>query len=218
MVMLINKQQLLLILPNAGQVAGVFVDAVNAALAKYAINTPARAAAFLAQTGHESAQFTRLVENLNYSAQGLAIQWKSRFAIDPNATPPQPNTLALQVARQPQAIANAAYGDRMGNILPGDGWRYRGRGLIQLTGKDNYRLCGQAIGLPLIDEPDLLLEPGPAAMAAGWYWDANRLNALADAGNNVDIGSIINTGRRGRIPAGAEERKAIYLRALKVLA
>ena len=216
--MLINKQQLLLILPNAGLVAGVFVDAVNAALAKYAINTPARAAAFLAQTGHESAQFTRLVENLNYSAQGLAIQWKSRFAIDPNATPPQPNTLALQVARQPQAIANAAYGDRMGNTLPGDGWRYRGRGLIQLTGKDNYRLCGQAIGLPLIDEPDLLLEPGPAAMAAAWYWDTNKLNALADTGNNTDIGSIINTGKRGRIPAGAEERKAIYLRALKVLA
>lgn len=216
--MLINKQQLLLILPNAGQVAGVFVDAVNAAMAKYAINTPARAAAFLAQTGHESAQFTRLVENLNYSAQGLAIQWKSRFAIDPNATPPQPNTLALQVARQPQAIANAAYGDRIGNTLPGDGWRYRGRGLIQLTGKDNYRLCGHAIGLPLVDEPDLLLEPGPAAMAAGWYWDANKLNALADAGNNADIGSIINTGKRGRIPAGAEERKAIYLRALTILA
>lgn len=216
--MMINKQQLLLILPNAGQIAGVFVDAVNAALAKHAINTPARAAAFLAQTGHESAQFTRLVENLNYSAQGLAIQWVSRFAIDPNATPPQPNTLALQVARQPQAIANAAYGDRMGNTLPGDGWRYRGRGLIQLTGKDNYRLCGQAIGLPLIDEPDLLLEPGPAAMAAGWYWDTHKLNALADAGNNADIGSIINTGRRGRIPAGADDRKALYLRALEVLA
>lgn len=216
--MLINKQQLLLILPNAGQVAGVFVDAINMAMAKYAINTPARAAAFLAQTGHESAQFSKLAENLNYSAQGLAISWKSRFAADPNARPLEPNALALKIARQPQAIANAAYGDRMGNTLPGDGWRYRGRGLIQLTGKDNYRLCGQAIGLPLVDEPDLLLEPGPAAMAAGWYWDANKLNALADAGNNADIGSIINTGQRGRIPAGAEERKAIYLRALKVLA
>lgn len=215
--MQINTQQLLLILPNAGQVAGVFVPAINAAMAKYAIDTPARVAAFLAQTGHESAQLTKLFENLNYSAQGLASNWKSRFAIDPSATPPQPNALALKIARQPEAIANAAYGDRMGNTLPGDGWRYRGRGLIQLTGKDNYRLCGQAIGLPLIDEPDLLLEPGPAAIAAGWYWDANKLNALADVGNIADIGSIINTGKRGRIPAGADDRKAIYLRALKVL-
>jgi putative chitinase len=216
--MLINKQQLLQILPNAGPVAGVFVDAVNAAMARYTINTPARAAAFLAQTGHESAQFTKLAEDLNYGAQGLAINWKSRFSIDPSATPPQPNPLAMKIARQPEAIANAAYGDRMGNTLPGDGWRYRGRGLIQLTGKDNYRLCGAAIGLPLVDEPDLLLEPGPAAMAAGWYWDSNKLNALADAGNNADIGSIVNTGKAGRIPAGADDRKAIYLRALKVLA
>jgi putative chitinase len=216
--MQINKQQLLLILPNAGQVAGVFVPAINAAMAKYAIDTPARVAAFLAQTGHESAQLTKLFENLNYSAQGLASNWKSRFSIDPSATPPQPNALALKIARQPEAIANAAYGDRMGNTLPGDGWRYRGRGLIQLTGKDNYRLCGAAIDLPLVDEPDLLLEPGPAAMAAGWYWDTNKLNTLADAGNNADIGSIVNTGKRGRIPAGADDRKAIYLRALKVLA
>lgn len=216
--MLINQQQLLQILPNARLVAGVFVLALNTAMARYAINTPSRAAAFLAQTGHESAQFTRMLENLNYSAQGLAIQWKSRFALDPSATPPQPNLMALQIARQPEAIANAAYGDRMGNTLPGDGWRYRGRGLIQLTGKDNYRLCGQAIGLPLVDEPDLLLEPGPAAMAAGWYWDNNKLNALADAGNNDDIGSIVNTGKRGRVPAGADDRKAIYQRGLKVLA
>lgn len=216
--MQITRQQLLLILPNAGPVAGVFVPAVNAAIARYTINTPARAAAFLSQTGHESTQFTKLLENLNYSAAGLAIQWKDRFSIDPNATPPQPNALALQIARQPQAIANAAYGDRMGNTLPGDGWRYRGRGLIQLTGKDNYRLCGQAIDLPLVDEPDLLLEPGPAAMAAGWYWDTKKLNALADIGNNADIGSLINTGKRGRVPAGADDRRAIYLRALKVLA
>lgn len=216
--MQINKQQLLQILPSAGPIAGVFVPAVNTAITKYAIDTPARLAAFLAQTGHESTHFTKLSENLNYSAEGLALRWKARFAIDPNATPPQPNALALQIARHPQAIANAVYGDRMGNTLPGDGWRYRGRGLIQLTGKDNYRLCGQAIRLPLIDEPDLLLAPGPAAIAAGWYWDANKLNALADVGNNADIGSIINTGRRGRTPAGGAERKAIYLRALKVLA
>jgi putative chitinase len=215
--MVITQQQLLQILPNARPVAGVFVPALNAAMAKYAINTPARAAAFIAQAGHESAQLTRLVENLNYSAQGLAGTWPSRFAIDRSATPLQPNALALSLARMPEAIANAVYGGRMGNTLPGDGWRFRGRGLFQNTGKENYRLCGEAIGLPLIDEPDLLLEPGPAAMAAGWFWDANRLNPLADAGKIGDIGSIINTGRRGNVPVGADERKAIYQRALKVL-
>jgi putative chitinase len=215
--MVITQQQLLQILPNARPVAGVFVPALNAAMAKYAISTPARAAAFIAQAGHESAQFTRLVENLNYSAQGLAGTWAGRFAIDRSATPVQPNALALSLARMPEAIANTVYGERMGNTLPGDGWRYRGRGLLQITGKDNYRLCGEAICLPLIDEPDLLVEPGPAAMAAGWFWNANRLNTLADTGKIGDIGSIINTGRRGNVPAGADERRAIYQRALKVL-
>jgi putative chitinase len=214
---MLNEHQFLKMIPNAGLIAGVFVSALNAAMSRYAINTPPRMAAFIAQAGHESAQFTRMVENLNYSAQGLASTWPGRFAIDRAATPPQPNALALSLARMPEAIANAVYGGRMGNTLPGDGWRYRGRGLLQNTGKDNYRLCGAAIGLPLIDEPDLLLEPGPAAMAAGWFWSANRLNALADTGNIGDIGSIINTGRRGNVPAGADERKALYQRALKVL-
>jgi putative chitinase len=206
--MQINKQQLLQILPKAGPVAGVFVPAVNAAVARYAINTLARLAAFIAQTGHESAQFTKLVENLKYSAQALQATWPFRFD----------SGLAAEYARQPERIANVVYGSRLGNTAPGNGWRYRGRGLIQLTGKGNYQRCGNALGLPLLDEPDLLLEAGPAAMAASWYWDTNKLNALADAGNNADIGSIINTGQRGRTTNGAEDRRALYLRALKVLA
>lgn len=216
--MQINAQQLLQILPKCRAVAGVFVPALNAAMAKYSINTPARAAAFIAQAGHESAQLTVLVENLNYSAQRLAAVWPGRFAIDKSAAVPQPNALALSLGGLPEAIANSVYGGRMGNTLPGDGWRYRGRGLFQLTGKDNYRRCGLALGLPLIDEPDLMLEPGPAAMAAAWFWDVSRFNVLADAGNLGEIGSVINTGSRGNTPNGAAERAALYQRALKVLA
>lgn len=209
----INQQQLLHILPNARPVAGVFVPALNAAMAKYGIATPARVAAFLAQVGHESAHLTRMVENLNYSAHGLASTWPSRFAVDRAASPPQPNPMALKLARQPEAIANSVYAGRLGNVSPGEGWRYRGRGLIQLTGKDNYRECGKAIGLPLVDEPELLLEPGPAAMAAGWFWDRGRLNGLADLGDLEAITRKINGGM-----TGYADRAAIYQRALKVLA
>jgi len=209
----INQQQLLQILPNARPVAGVFVPALNAAMAKYAITTPGRVAAFLAQVGHESAQLTRMVENLNYSAQGLASTWPSRFAVDRGASPLQPNPKAVKMSRQPEVIANSVYADRLGNVSLGDGWRYRGRGLIQLTGKDNYRECGEGIGLPLVDEPDLLLEPGPAAMAAGWFWDRRRLNGLADSGDLEAITRKVNGGM-----TGYPDRAAIYQRALKVLA
>lgn len=215
----ITPQQLLQIVPNAGQVAGVFVPALNAAMAKYQINTPSRVAAFIAQVAHESANLTRLVENLNYSAQGLAATWPRRFAVDANATPPQPNSLALSIARSPQAIANNVYANRMGNGAPesGDGWKYRGQGLLQITGKDNYRAAGAALELDLLAHPELLQQPDTAALSAAQFWSVNGLNALADAGNFSDIGSVINTGKRGNVPVGAADRAAIYQRALRVL-
>lgn len=200
----INQQQLLQILPNAGPVAGVFVPALNTAMGKYSITTPARVAAFLAQVGHESGQLTALVENLNYSAQALMACWPNRF----NAA------LANQVARQPQKIANIVYADRMGNgsAASGDGWTYRGRGLIQVTGRANYAKCGEALGLDLIGNPDLLAQPVNAALSAGWFWSANGLNGLADAGNFTQITQRVNGGQNG-----AADRLAIYQRALKVL-
>jgi len=129
----ITAQQLLQILPNAGQVAGVFVPVLNTAMSRYQIVGTIRIAAFVAQVGHESGQLRRLVENLNYSADALRKTWPNRFNSE----------LANAVARKPEQIANIAYGNRMGNTEPGDGWKYRGRGLIQITGKDNYRACGE---------------------------------------------------------------------------
>ncbi|MFV3402887.1 glycoside hydrolase family 19 protein [Pseudomonas sp. NY15463] len=206
----LTEQQLLRILPNARQVAGIFVPAINRAALRWKIDSRVRVAAFLAQIGHESGQLRNLVENLNYSAEALVRTWPSRFT---------PETAAAY-ARQPEKIANKVYGGRMGNGTEstGDGWRFKGRGLIQLTGRDNYRAAGQALGIPLEDQPELLEQAEHATQSAAWWWAKRGLNELADAGRIRDIGSIINTGQPGRVPHGDAERKALYELALKVLA
>ena len=117
------------------------------------------------------------------------------------------------MARKPQLIASIVYGNRMGNTAPGDGWKYRGRGLIQITGKGNYRACGEALGLELVAEPELLEKPQHACMSAAWFWATNGLNTLADAGDLYQITQRINGGQNG-----ATDRQALYTRALKVLA
>ncbi|BCA28386.1 glycoside hydrolase family 19 protein [Metapseudomonas otitidis] len=213
--MQITEQQLLQILPNARRQAGVFVSSINRAAARYDITSRVRLCAFLAQAGHESAELTRLVENLNYGAAGLANTWPARFALDPAARPRQPNGLAQSLERQPEAIANAVYGNRMGNgpAASGDGWRYRGRGLFQITGRAQYQRCGSALGLPLVVQPELLERPEHAAMSAAWFWDDNGLNALADAGRFDDITQRINGGQNGRA-----ERRLLWDRARAVLA
>jgi putative chitinase len=209
--MQITEAQLLRILPNARPVAGVFVPAINAAITRYRIDSPVRLAAFLAQVGHESAQLTRLVENLNYSAQGLASTWPGRYRGDDG----KPNALALRLARDPQAIANNAYAERMGNgpEASGDGWRYRGRGLIQITGRDNYAAVGAALSLDLVAHPELLERPEHAAMSAAQFWSINGLNQLADAGRFGDITRRINGG-----VIGQTERIALRDQAAEVLA
>lgn len=206
----ITEQQLLQALPKARPVAGVFLPALNRAAARWKIDSRLRMAAFLAQIGHESSQLRALVENLNYSAEALMRTWPSRFTAD----------TAPAYARQPEKIANRVYGGRMGNgpESSGDGWRYRGRGLIQLTGRDNYRAAGAALGLPLEDQPELLEQADHATQSAAWWWAKHGLNELADAGRIQDIGSIINTGKPGRVPHGAAERKALYDVAVRVLA
>ncbi|MDD2046082.1 glycoside hydrolase family 19 protein [Pseudomonas putida] len=206
--MLITEQQLLQILPNARPVAGIFLPALNRAMARYKIDSPVRVAAFLAQVGHESGQLRNLVENLSYSADALVRTWPSRFTVES----------AAACARQPEKIANIVYSGRMGNIRPDDGWRYRGRGLIQLTGRANYGTAGAGLALPLEEQPELLEQPEHAAMSAAWWWAKHDLNEMADAGRFQDIGSVINTGKPGRVPHGVAERKALYDRALKVLA
>ncbi|MHA5526101.1 glycoside hydrolase family 19 protein, partial [Pseudomonas aeruginosa] len=158
----ITEQQLLQIFPHAGPRAGVFVGALNRGMTRFGITSPVRAAAFLAQVGHESGQLTRLVENLNYSARGLAATWPSRYL----GADGQPNALAQRLARNPRAIANNAYASRNGNgdEASGDGWRYRGRGLLQITGRSNYRAAGTGLGQPLEQEPELLEQPEWAAI------------------------------------------------------
>lgn len=211
---IITEQQLLQILPNARRNAGVFVSAINRAAARYDITSRVRLAVFLAQAGHESAELTRLVENLNYGAAGLANTWPGRFAVDPTARQRVPNELALRLERQPEAIANAVYGNRMGNGLAasGDGWRYRGRGLFQITGRAQYQRCGRALGLPLVEQPELLERPEHAALSAAWFWDDNRLNALADAGDFEAVTRRINGGL-----TGLAERSLLWGRARAVL-
>ncbi len=193
--MIITEQQLTQVLPKAQGVAAVFVPQLNAAMPAYGIDTPARIAAFIAQMGYESAQFTHLVEGLNYSAQRLAALWPNRFS-DKGS---QPNALALQLGGNPEAIANSVYADRLGNGPPesGDGWRFRGRGLVQVTGRSNYQAAGEGLKLDLEANPELLEQPQYACLSAAWFWTAHDLNSLADVGDFQQITRRINGGLNG---------------------
>jgi putative chitinase len=173
--------------------------------AKYDINTPERQAAFIGQCAHESGNFKTLEENLNYKPEALMRVWPSRF--------PDLAT-AMKYAHNPEAIANKVYGGRMGNgpEETGDGWKYHGRGLIQLTGKENYANCGSGIGVDLLSNPNLLNTPEYAALSAGWFWNKKGLNALADAGDFETMTKRINGGT-----LGLEDRKAKIAKALSVL-
>lgn len=208
--MLITEQQLLQIFPKAGHRAGFFVPALNVAMKRFGITSPVRVAAFLAQVGHESSQLNRLVENLNYSDQGLAATWPSRY----RGADGQPNALAQRLARNPRAIANNAYASRNGNgdEASGDGWRFRGRGLLQITGRANYRAAGTGLGQPLEQEPELLEQPEFAALSAAWWWSTHGLNELADRGELAAITRRINGGLNGQA-----ERLALWERAKRVL-
>lgn len=183
---------------------------------RYGINTDKRIASFLAQTAHESAGYTMLEENLNYSDATMAAVWPNRFAvIDPATKKPKkdekgkniPNAFAKALHRKPEAIANTVYSNRMGNgtIESGDGWKHRGMGLKQLTGKDNHKRCGDALGVDFVSEPSLLLEPKWAAMSAGWFWSTNKLEVFAD---NDDLEGQTKKINGGLI--GIDDRKKRY--------
>jgi putative chitinase len=198
-----------------------WIDAIVATCAEFEINTAQRIAAFLAQTSHESAGYTMLEENLNYSDVTMAAVWPNRFAVkEPDPEKPGamrykldekgkkiPNAFAKALHRKPELIANAVYSNRMGNgtIESGEGWAHRGRGLKQLTGKDNYTRCGAALGVDLVANPDLLLEPIYAARSAGWFWKTNNLSKFADAGDIKGMTKVINGGY-----IGLEQRQALY--------
>jgi putative chitinase len=167
---------------------GKWFEPLQETFEKYQINTPKRQACFIGQCMHESGGFKQLKENLNYSAKGLMATWPSRF--------PDMDT-AEKYERNPEKIANKVYSGRMGNTEDGDGAKYIGRGLIQLTGKENYANCGNAIGVDLVANPDLLSTPKYAALSAGWFWNRRGLNALADADDIDTITKRINGGLIG---------------------
>jgi putative chitinase len=198
-----------------------WVEAVAAACQEFNINTPQRIAGFLSQCAHESGGFERLQENLNYSADGMAGIWPRRFAvIGPDKKPVKkdgkniPNKFALALHRKPEMIANVVYSGRMGNgpTESGEGWLYRGRGLKQLTGKDNHRACSAGLGVDLVSNPDMLLEPVYAARSAAWFWATNKCNNFADAGDIAGLTKKINGGL-----IGIDDRKKRYASAVSSL-
>ncbi|MGE8348996.1 MAG: glycoside hydrolase family 19 protein [Pseudomonas protegens] len=182
--MTITTQQLLQILPNAGAKAGVFVPALNAAMSKYGIVTRLRMAAFIAQIGHESGQ----------------LQWVRELGSNQYLSKYDTGTLAKRLGNTPEA--------------DGDGQKYRGRGLIQVTGRANYEACSEALfsDARLLNTPELLESPVYAALSAGWFWQRAGLNSLADKGDFLTITKRINGGTNG-----LADREALYERALKVL-
>jgi putative chitinase len=171
----------------------------------YEINTPKRIAAFMAQCGHESGGFVWLTENLNYSAAGLMKTFAKYF-------PDQATALAY--ARQPDKIANKVYANRMGNgpESSGDGARYKGRGLIQVTGKDNYFWFASSLGITPEEASEYMQTFEGAAQSACWFWEQASLNKLADAGDILTMTKRINGGT-----IGLEDRKKHYAHALHVL-
>lgn len=195
-----NNQQL-----RALGIGDEWLEPLNATFQKYDISTPTRQAFFIGQCAHESGNFKTLQENLHYSANSLMRVWPSRF---PNLD------VANQYANNPEKIANKVYAGRMGNgpEETGEGYAYRGRGLIQLTGKENYANCGSSIGVDLLIHPDLLSTPEYAALSAGWFWNRKGLNSLADKQDYVTITQRINGGT-----LGLDDRKAKIAKALSVL-
>lgn len=185
----------------------IWAVALSPAMAEREITTPLRVAAFLAQLAHESVGLTRFEENLNYSAEGLLKTFRKYF------TPEG----AVGYARQPQKIANRVYANRMenGDEASGDGWLYRGRGPIQLTGRRNYRAAGTALGLKLEVFPDQVKsDPAVGARVACWFWYTRMLNTMADEGPEAfeAITRAINGGLNG-----LDDRRAYYAKALVLL-
>jgi len=193
-----NRQQFQRAAQLSDTLAARWYPHVASAAAEFEINTPVRLAMWLAQMGHESAGFTELVESFNYRVDALAIFSRIPAQLR-GQLGRQTGESTVPLTRQRQ-IANLAYGGRFGNggVVTGDGWRYRGRGLKQITFKDNYRACAAVLGLDLVAHPELLEQDGPAARSAGWFWQAHGCNALADAGDFAGTTRQINPAMAGQ--------------------
>lgn len=199
----VTSSQLHSIMQGSGQRAEAYNDALNRAMAEHGINTPQQRAAFLAQLSVESGNLRSTEENLNYSAKRLTQVWPKRFPTIESAEP---------YAHNPEALANHVYANRLGNgaEASGDGYRYRGRGLIQITGRDNYRKVGYE------DNPDALTDPHIAADTAAQFWSDRNLNTHTDTSLNRDQFNVISRTVNGG-NNGSQERWDAYQRGLSVL-
>jgi putative chitinase len=186
--------------------ADKWYEPVAAAFIKYGITKPEHIAAWLAQFGHESASFSAVVENMNYSANGLVTTWPSRFSHEQSIS----KKYALDYARKPEKIGNFVYADRMGNgsESSGDGYRYRGRGLAMITGKAYYSACSKGIGVDLITNPELLEQPLIAAESAAWVWKDKFCNEYINRDDFKGLTRAINGGL-----IGLEDREKRWLTA-----
>jgi len=184
-------------------IAPEWSEPLTTTFVKFGMNTPKEQAAFIGQASHESGHFRLLEENLNYRAETLMKLWPKRFPTMDDAN---------KYARNPQLIANHIYCNRMGNRdeQSGDGFRFRGRGLFQLTGHDNYWHCGKALGQDFVMNPDLIATPMFAALSAGWFWETHGCGKLVD--NAETLCKRINGGL-----IGLQDRIAQSAKALQVL-
>ena len=190
--------------------ARLWLAPVNLAGAACNLTTAVRWAMWIAQCGHESASFTRLQESLNYTPEGLMATWPKRYTLELARAHGRSGT---KPADQ-KAIANHVYGGRLGN-RPGtdDGWAFIGRGVLQITGRDNYKACGDHLGVDLLRDPAMLAnDRRMAAESTAWYWDVRHLNDAADIGDVEGATRVINGGTNG-----LEDRKRRYARALAAL-
>ena len=204
-----TEEHLAKIIPGNKNVSQWY-DALVDVMPKYGITTERRVAHFLSQCAHESANFKRLEENLNYSAKALRAVFGRYFG-----NPPKRN--ADEYHRKPEMIANYVYMDefrkyKMGNVNEGDGWLFRGRGLKQLTGRDNYTKFGNSVNMTAEEAAEYVATEKGAVESACWFWDTNNLNSIADTDDVKRMTKKINGGS-----IGLEDRQSRYLNAMKVL-
>lgn len=204
------------IFPNMNaSTAETFAPPLAETMDRFDIRTGWRMAAFLAQCAHESLEFEKLEEGLTYTRPERLVQvWPSRFWAPPGA-PTQGKKDARLYVRNPERLANFVYENRMGNgpAASGDGYRFRGRGVIQLTGRSNYESCEAALNLGILVNPDGLKLPRPACLSAGWFWKANNLARFADRSDFTGLTKAINGGVHG-----LAQREAYFEDALDMLA